>query len=78
MKHLFLCIAIMLVACTGSQTTQQVAQAATMSRMRFHCDSDTTAINQLLILRTLIDAVCKILTVREFYIILIIFILQRI
>ena len=48
MKHLFLCIAIMLVACTGSQTTQQVAQAATMSRMRFHCDSDTTAINQLL------------------------------
>jgi hypothetical protein len=38
----------MLVACTGSQTTQQVAQAATMSRMRFHCDSDTTAINQLL------------------------------
>ncbi len=48
MKHLFLCIAIMLVACTGSQTTQQVAQAATMSRMRFHCDSDTIAINQLL------------------------------
>lgn len=48
MKHLFFCIAIMLVACTGSQTTQQVAQAATMSRMRFHCDSDTTAINQLL------------------------------
>ncbi len=48
MKHLFLCIAIMLVACTGSQTTQQVAQAATMSRMRFHCDSDTTAINRLL------------------------------
>jgi hypothetical protein len=38
----------MLVACTGSQTTQQVAQAATMSRMRFHCDSDTIAINQLL------------------------------
>ena len=38
----------MLVACTGSQTTQQVAQAATMSRMRFHCDSDTTAINRLL------------------------------
>ena len=48
MKHLFLCIAIMLVACTGSQTTQQVAQAATMSRMRFHCDSDTTALNRLL------------------------------
>ena len=48
MKHFFLMMMLVLVACTGSQPTQQVAQAATMSRMRFHCDSDTIVINQLL------------------------------
>lgn len=48
MKHFFLLIALVLVACSGTQSTQQVAQAATMSRMRFHCDSDTIVINQLL------------------------------
>ena len=36
------------MACGSKQTTQQVAQAATTTQMRFHCDSDTTVINGLL------------------------------
>lgn len=48
MKKLLLLIAIVLVACAPKPVSQQQAQAATMARMRFHCDSDTTVINQLL------------------------------
>lgn len=48
MKHFFYVIILLLVACAGSQPAQQTAQAATMSRMRFHCDSDTIVINNLL------------------------------
>ena len=39
---------LLLAACTPRQTNQQVAQAATMTQMRFHCDGDTTRINELL------------------------------
>ena len=39
---------VLLVACAPKQPAQQVAQAATTAQMRFHCDSDTTVINQLL------------------------------
>ena len=46
-KMLFLMIVIM-VACAPRQESQQEAQAATITRMRFHCDSDTTLINNLL------------------------------
>ena len=49
MKHLFLIIVLMLVACTGHQPAQQEAKAATLTQMRFHCDSDTTLINELLL-----------------------------
>lgn len=48
MKHLFFIMTLLLLACSGSKPAQQVAQAATMSQMRFHCDSDTTLINDLL------------------------------
>ena len=39
---------IVLAACAPRQADQQVAQAATITQMRFHCDSDTIVINQLL------------------------------
>ena len=39
---------ILLGACAPKQSTQQVAQAATVAQMRFHCDSDTIVINKLL------------------------------
>ena len=39
---------VLLVACAPKQPAQQVAQAATTAQMHFHCDSDTTVINQLL------------------------------
>ena len=48
MKKLFFLIAVLLLACSSQHSSQQVAQAATMSRMRFHCDSDTIVINNLL------------------------------
>ena len=48
MKHFFLLIALVLAACAPKQSTQQVAQAATMTQMRFHCEGDTTVINDLL------------------------------
>lgn len=38
----------MLLACTPKQVTQQVANAATVTQMRFHCDADTIVINDLL------------------------------
>lgn len=46
-KFLFLMF-VLLVACAPKQPAQQVAHAATTAQMRFHCDSDTTVINQLL------------------------------
>ena len=39
---------ILLVACAPKQNSQQVANAATVTQMRFHCDSDTIVINKLL------------------------------
>ena len=49
MKKILFLISIVLLACTPRQASQQVANAATTTQMRFHCDSDTTLINQLLI-----------------------------
>ena len=48
MKKSLLLFIVLLMACGSNQTTQQVAQAATTTQMRFHCDSDTTVINGLL------------------------------
>lgn len=48
MKHIILIITLALLACTPKQVTQQVANAATMTQMRFHCDADTVVINDLL------------------------------
>ena len=48
MRHIILIIAIALLASTPKPASQQVANAATLSQMRFHCDSDTTRINELL------------------------------
>lgn len=48
MKHFLLMIAFVLVACSNHQTMQQEVNAATTDRMRFHCESDTTRINELL------------------------------
>lgn len=48
MRHIILLIALVLLACTPKQVTQQVANAATMTQMRFHCDADTIVINDLL------------------------------
>lgn len=39
---------MLLLACTPKDAAQQTAQAATMTQMRYHCDGDTTLINQLL------------------------------
>lgn len=48
MKKLLFLMVLILVACAPKQSTQQEVQAATVTQMRFHCDSDTTVINQLL------------------------------
>ena len=56
MRKLFFLIVLLLVACAPRQATQQEAQAATTAatnasstaRMRFHCESDTIVINELL------------------------------
>ena len=49
MKQFFILIALLLLACTPRQASQQnQAQAATITQMRFHCDGDTTLINDLL------------------------------
>ena len=39
---------LVLAACAPRQATQQAANAATTAQMRFHCDADTTVINNLL------------------------------
>ena len=48
MKKLIFLMLTLLVACAPKQSSQQVAHAATMAQMRFHCDGDTVLINQLL------------------------------
>ena len=48
MKKIVFLMIILLSACVPKQTAQQVAQAATTAQMRFHCEGDTTLINQLL------------------------------
>ena len=48
MKKLLFLMALLLLACAPKQSTQQEARAATVTQMRFHCESDTTVINQLL------------------------------
>lgn len=48
-KYLFFII-VLLMACVPRQTSQQEAQAATVAQMRFHCDSDTIKINELLMM----------------------------
>ena len=48
MKKILFLMALVLAACTPRQSNQQVAQAATVTQMRFHCDSDTIVINELL------------------------------
>ncbi len=48
MKKLIFLMLTLLVACAPRQASQQVAHAATMAQMRFHCDGDTVLINQLL------------------------------
>ena len=48
MKKLLLLMLILLAACAPNKSKQQVAKAATITQMRFHCDSDTTVINNLL------------------------------
>ena len=48
MRHFLLLMAMLLLACTPKEAVQQTAQAATMTQMRYHCDGDTTVINQLL------------------------------
>lgn len=51
MKKILFLITIAMLACSPQQASQQVANAATppTTLMRFHCDSDTTLINQLLL-----------------------------
>ena len=48
MKKFLTILLVVLAACTMPQHSQQEAQAASVQRMRFHCDQDTTRINQLL------------------------------
>ena len=48
MKHCLFLIILLLVACSPRQGSQQTARAATTTRLRFHCDSDTIVINKLL------------------------------
>lgn len=49
MKKFLLLMAVVLAACAPRPaSSQQQVQAATVERMRFHCDSDTLAINDLL------------------------------
>lgn len=48
MKKLLFLMIVILVACAPRQESQQEAHAATMAQMRFHCEGDTTLINDLL------------------------------
>ncbi len=48
MKKFLTILLVVLAACTMPQHSQQEAQAASVQRMRFHCDQDTVRINHLL------------------------------
>ncbi|MBQ7204814.1 MAG: DUF1460 domain-containing protein [Muribaculaceae bacterium] len=48
MKKLLFLMILVLAACTPRQSTQHEAHAATITQMRFHCEGDTTMINELL------------------------------
>ena len=48
MRHFLALLAIVLLACTARESSQQLAKAAPMDKMRFHCESDTVVINDLL------------------------------
>lgn len=48
MKKILTLTMVMLVACSMHEHSQQQVQAASVQHMRFHCDKDTTRINQLL------------------------------
>lgn len=48
MKKILFLMVLLVAACAPRQASQQVAHAATMPQMRFHCDSDTIIINDLL------------------------------
>ena len=48
MKKLIFLLVVLVASCSLKQESQQMANAATMTQMRFHCDSDTTVINGLL------------------------------
>lgn len=48
MKNLLLLMLLFLLSCSPKQPVKQEARAATMTEMRFHCDSDTVVINRLL------------------------------
>jgi len=50
MRHFLALLAIVLLACTARESSQQQAKAAPMDKMRFHCESDTVVINDLLAL----------------------------
>lgn len=47
MKNILFLLLLFLLAC-APKPSQQVAQAATLPQMRFHCDRDTAVINELL------------------------------
>ena len=48
MKKILFLMVLLVAACAPRQASQQEAHAATMPQMRFHCDSDTIIINDLL------------------------------
>ena len=48
MKNLLFLILILLLSCAPKQPVRQEAHAASVTEMRFHCDSDTVVINNLL------------------------------
>lgn len=48
MKKIIILLVILLAACAPKQSQQQEAHAATTAQMRFHCEGDTIAINDLL------------------------------
>lgn len=48
MNKIVTTLMVTLLACAAPQHSQQAAQAASVQQMRFHCEQDTTCINQLL------------------------------
>ena len=66
MKKFLVLISIFLLACTSRPAGQQAAQAASIAQTRFHCDSDTTVINNLL-MRGYESGICDANALVEFY-----------